>query len=753
MSAEEGFVRPPPYADIVHRRIHDILGQWEPHVLTQDEINDIRTECNSRRRNLLDFHRWAHRVHPQLRNEFERRFWITELEYNIRYFRLFRVNDLPPEILSNILRYVVWSAPDPPTGALWRLEVTWVCRHWRQVAINDTTLWNAIWFRDFPPFERSLTFVQRSRHAPVDIRINDHHDREFTYEEIENLLDRLTPHLSNIRILIVLFHDWECILSLMRWLDHWSARVPLIMDRLEIHRTGSPYHWPGPNWMPTNHKVTLYPLFAGKRIPSLTHVTLNALHCDWNNTTFENLTTLDIRRIPLELCPTVDRFREMLANCPKLDKLSIDGAGPGDRHNLDHGQDPILFKSLRILVLANFNITYLRSIITHIAAPRLRDLTLMNFFVDDYGPFFTYITNRFPDVRLLTLYSVDMKPEGIDATIDCLDSFPHLTFLRLANLAKEKMGLFLYDVVTKEPHPDLGEELTTFFGLRRSNEPQDQSATATPAIADPTISTPAIAAPDISTPAIAAPDIFTPAIAAPVISTPAIAAPDISTPAIAAPDIFTPVIAAPAIFPAIAAPAISPTIAAPAISPIIAAPAIATSVIATSSIATPAIATPAASTPAASTSATSTLTPSTDFTTPRTTANATTSTSASTSAVIDSDTDSYCPSQASSRSSSRSSSISPSFPPRVLSPLANVIEVERTDPTFFTAWVEARKKIGVPVVKAYITHELFSRLKSGNLMERCEAAIERINVTSLGAKTQEEAELLKWDGELKQKRK
>ncbi|KAK7465413.1 hypothetical protein VKT23_005391 [Stygiomarasmius scandens] len=615
MSSEApNFVRPPPYDKVVHERIQMTLGNWKPHVLTQEEFDDIRNECRRRRQYLVEFEARADGVPP---HEYQRILWASRLDHDIRYYRIFRVNDLPPEILSNILRFVVWSAPEPSFGILWRLQLTWVCRHWRYIAINDPTLWNAIWFRDQPPFERSLTFVQRSRNSAMDIRINDNPREPYTYEEVEQLLDRLTPVVSNIRMLIVLFTEWNSILSILRWLDRWGPRVPLAMERLEIHRLGSPYQWPSHNWMPSMHTVSLYPLFGGKYIPSLTYITLNALHVDWDNTSFENLTTLDIRRIPLELCPTMTRFREMLASCPKLDKLSIDGAGPSDRPNARHDKEPILLSSLRTLVLANFTVQFLHSIITHIAAPNVRDLTLMNFVTVDYTPFYAYITNKFPQVRLLTLYTVQCKAEGIDAVIDCLDSFPHLTYLRIAGLEKDFLGLFLYDVVTKEPHPELSEPVKTDVFEMRLQNPLRTSSSTTSAL-DP---------------------------ASALIST-------------------------------------------------------------------------------SSSSSTST----------------TISATSSNSSVDDSDAEST-----SDNDTDESTTPAPQIAPRAVGPCANVIEVQRIDALLFTSWVEARKRVGVPVAKVYMTGEMCKQLRDAEMFKRCQEAIEDIQVVSLGSKTVEEDLLLEWD--------
>lgn len=67
----------------------------------------------------------------------------------------------------------------------------------------------------------------------------------------------------------------------------------------------------------------------------------------------ENLTTFDIRRLPSSHSPAAARFREILINCPRLQKLSMDGAGPVLEGEMEH-LVPVKLAHLRTLVIANF---------------------------------------------------------------------------------------------------------------------------------------------------------------------------------------------------------------------------------------------------------------------------------------------------------------------------------------------------------------------------------------------------------------
>lgn len=459
---------PPGYRHVsIDEYIHAMIERdpWVPHPLTPAEIEALRRDSAV---HLAHFRRIESHKEAKGKEGHEAEVVKAYIAYQLRYWRTFRLNDLPVEILSNILRFVVWSAPSPPVGIRWRLQLTWVSKHLRHAAISDSTLWNAIWFRDDPPFERSLAFVGRSGISPLDLRINDSADRKYTDKEVCALLEALTPHLHHIRMLIILLEDWDPILSVLKWLSDYgqNGSPPLTMERFEIHRTGDPYTWPGHNFNghrfnPQNHQVTLYPLFGGRYVPTLKSFTMNGVHIDWVNTpSLQNLNTLDIRRIPLDLCPPLPRFREMLSSSPTLTKLSLDGAGPSGKYT---GSMPINLPCLHTLVLANFAAHFTTSIVSHFTAPHVRDLTIMNFKGDNYGAFYEFMTGRFSEIKLLTLYTTNCPPAMLPTMIKWLDSMPLLTYARLAALEYDILQAFLFDPDVMKVHPALGPEVWSKF--------------------------------------------------------------------------------------------------------------------------------------------------------------------------------------------------------------------------------------------------------------------------------------------------
>ncbi|KAJ3816608.1 hypothetical protein F5880DRAFT_1512513, partial [Lentinula raphanica] len=293
-------------------------------------------------------------------------------------------------------------------------------------------------------------------------------------QEICALLKDLTPHLHHIRVLIILLEDWEPILSVLKWLSDYGKEGvrPLMMERFEIHRTGNPFLWPGlvwrgTNFVPVNHSTSLYSLFGGKYVPELKSFTMNGINIDWANThSLNNLTTLDLRRIPLQLCPPVSCFRQILATSPMLMKLSLDGAGPASSNPTTISNLPTIdLPHLHTLVLANFAAPFTTNIVSHFTAPNLKDLTIMNFTGVNYGPFYEFMIGRFQKIKLLALRTATCPIKTLPMMIKWLDSMPLLAFARLAALKRDILLAFLFNPYTMKVHPDFPSSLRTAFGL------------------------------------------------------------------------------------------------------------------------------------------------------------------------------------------------------------------------------------------------------------------------------------------------
>jgi len=101
------------------------------------------------------------------------------------------VNRLPPEIFSRVLEL--------HTREQDLVTATHVCQHWRSTLISTPSLWSCFRFQSSPDLDRTLTYLERSKSALIDISIDI--DSRGDHEA----LDYIAPHISRTRSLII--HD------------------------------------------------------------------------------------------------------------------------------------------------------------------------------------------------------------------------------------------------------------------------------------------------------------------------------------------------------------------------------------------------------------------------------------------------------------------------------------------------------------------------------------------------------------------
>ncbi|KAI0756808.1 hypothetical protein C8Q80DRAFT_1090501 [Daedaleopsis nitida] len=385
----------------------------------------------------------------------------------------FPILDLPSEILSIIFRSVVWSSFGADQANTHRLNLTWVCRRFRDVAMNDQTLWNSIWFRDAFPWTRSFEFIKRSGTAPLDIRIDDKDkktadkdkdkaneaDDAITLPQIDLILNAILPKIRQIRILVVLLKKEE---TVERFVTRFSTAGHAVwLERYEVHRCGEPYLWP-------HHKTTgsggIIPLSVFPT-PKLRWLAINGIPVDWETVSTANLVTLDLRRMPIQACPPSKRWLEMLRECPSLYKLHLEAAGPqlrrsviADLHLHINRLQRVHLPSLRELILGDVSCAFGIYLLAHMHAPRVMSLTLTHLGKQNYSDLVQYTTGLFPELRILSLWTLE-TPQTDDhrrLIVRWLESMPHIKMLKVA----EGASRFLLDSFSKDPeHGD--EEMMT----------------------------------------------------------------------------------------------------------------------------------------------------------------------------------------------------------------------------------------------------------------------------------------------------
>lgn len=450
----------------VSKRIYaQIVLPWTPRVLSLQELHRYRWDTKRRLAVIYLLEEVVKRLHPLLHVPLTEMIMIARLDYSARFGRLFRINELPVEILSNIFHYVVWSANDPQECNRGRLALSGTCRLWRRLVVGDPTLWNTFYYRVDSPGRLAFSklMVERCGSAPMDIRLRDTQERPLSQEDMKDILDHLAPRRSQLRTLSVAVQEWEAGLTLLHWLQAFGTQnMPCILDRLEIHRLGPPYVQLGPDQPPNLSPFGPLPLLGGAYVPNLRYFAISGLHIDWTQTTLKHLTTLDIRRVPLDSAPDMDRFRDILLECPDLDRLVLHGAGPKWRPPAER-HPPVILHKLRSLILADFALNYAQFVLSMLLAPELKELALYGFTGEDYTMLFEQLTGLFPKVRLLTMVSIELAPEehGAHALVHLFASMPEVKFLQVSKISESFWDVFHFNPKTLVEYPNLIDNIIT----------------------------------------------------------------------------------------------------------------------------------------------------------------------------------------------------------------------------------------------------------------------------------------------------
>ena len=101
------------------------------------------------------------------------------------------VNKLSPEILSKVF--------ECRTSEQDLVIATHVCQHWRSTLVSSPSLWTCFRFTSSHDVDRTLTYLERSKSAPIDVKVTDIDLPPRDFEVFEYL----APHIARTRSLII----------------------------------------------------------------------------------------------------------------------------------------------------------------------------------------------------------------------------------------------------------------------------------------------------------------------------------------------------------------------------------------------------------------------------------------------------------------------------------------------------------------------------------------------------------------------
>ncbi|OCH94691.1 hypothetical protein OBBRIDRAFT_788946 [Obba rivulosa] len=367
--------------------------------------------------------------------------------YSCLVWSIFPVNHLPPEILSEIFRHVAWNTYGWKEGVKQRLRLTWVCKHWRAVALEDKPLWNPILFSQPSAFPVSFAMMSRVGRAPLDLRIEDIPPQDGDpsrrpspdHNPIFSLLGHILRKEDQLRSVALILHDWATTDAIVRKLQ--TAKSPHALRRFELHRLGRPTLL---EWRPPDYSPAL--LWGGNAI-NLEALCLDGITIDWDELPTDKLRALDLRRIAPPLGPSLSRWHELLSH--NLVRLALTSAGPDLFGAAEQGDAIPQFdlSRLRELHLQDLNVRYAQLIIARIRAPGLISLVLNNIPGQYYGLFLQTLTGRFRELKLLTTFGLNLEasPENTRLVVRWLDTMPNLRMLKFAHVPSEFPEALLQD--------------------------------------------------------------------------------------------------------------------------------------------------------------------------------------------------------------------------------------------------------------------------------------------------------------------
>ena len=264
--------------------------------------------------------------------------WILQVTRAIRNTTP-PVNRLPPEILSRVLEHDAYDQI--------LVAATHVCRYWRSTLIFTPSLWNC--FQQFESdhnLDRTLTYLERSKPAPIDISINTD-----LLEDLE-VFEYLALHIARTRSLVI---QGSCGIHTASLL--FCNPAPSL-QYLHISSSSSKGFVP----LPDN--------FLGRQAPSLRTASFTGICLTFESPfPLPNLTEFNLLLFRGRGSFCIDAMFRFFSSCPQLRKIRIDVPNGTLR---DTSQRRIV--SLESLVEFDYMCNLVNRILPSLRLPRLKQL-------------------------------------------------------------------------------------------------------------------------------------------------------------------------------------------------------------------------------------------------------------------------------------------------------------------------------------------------------------------------------------------
>jgi len=226
------------------------------------------------------------------------------------------ISRLPPEILSNIFMLCVTDNDGHFTVTPYRwswITISHICRHWRNVALECSSLWCHL---DFSKPDWIPEMLNRSKVAPLSVKIRNEH--YFSKKSLD-ALNAAFQHMYRIKELDLCvpagdFEDMLCDITQAAPCIHTLSVSSKPSSLFTLART-----------------ISLPQDFLSGDAPSLTHLELRDVHLPWGSSLLKNLTCLKIFHSGTTFRPSLEQLVEILSCMPSLGTLELQNVLPTTR--------------------------------------------------------------------------------------------------------------------------------------------------------------------------------------------------------------------------------------------------------------------------------------------------------------------------------------------------------------------------------------------------------------------------------------
>ena len=356
-----------------------------------------------------------------------------------------------------------------------KVLVSHVCRRWRMVAVETSMLWTFLDFAEGPPFDKSRTWLERSKGCLLDIELDctdpdedansDESDDRVDGSSSNDLvppedrvampggpapikpkqttsLDRVSPadlpvvrdlilpHVARWRIFEFMVNDYQIMYGILSTLAPIPEAPQLQVLRLYHYDDNDDYD----HFKPPHLKQPFAP-FCG-RAPNLLQVALWGVHVDWESCAFlRGLEELELAYHTRDVRPSYEIFARILERSPDLHILTLCASGPAGRPE-DWPSDVIELRSVKHLILAFVEPAYASALMKRLVFPNLSTLAL-DFDTGDYSAFLAQLARPAPHQQRPSVCQnlVDLKISGMQCSPAAVAAFyaalPNLVSLNI----------------------------------------------------------------------------------------------------------------------------------------------------------------------------------------------------------------------------------------------------------------------------------------------------------------------------------